>query len=339
MRAAISLLILCVAVAWPQTNLLPNGSFENDRDGDGVVDSWRGEVHTHEGALGSFALDTESPRTGNSAQRIDNAANTGAWVRVGYEPIAASPNTAYRVGFWVRSQGSYTAILYEFQSGGRPYISTTLASGKSTDGWVQHTKTIVTGEHATHFKLSLITNGRGTVWFDDASIIRIAECPTLKAPRTDTAPAIDGRPDEPVWETAALAKDFMILGAGGELAPVQTAARVMYDSDALYIAFECDEPSTGTLLRGEAGASARVWAQDVVEVFIDLDGDRRGYLHLGISAGGGWWQERRLGGRWYTDWFSWADGDAPTPPWSGSAAGGGGRWPARLAQPLHGGQV
>lgn len=336
MRTAIPLLILCITAAWSHTNLLPNGSFENDRDGDGVADSWRGEVHTHEGARGSFSLDPDAARTGNAAQRIDNAANTGAWVRVGYEPIAASPNTAYRVSFWVRSEGSYTAILYEFQAGGRPYITTTLASGKSTDGWVQHTKTVVTSEHATHFKLSLITNGLGSVWFDDASVIRIAERPMLKAPQVDTAPAIDGRPDEPVWETAALAKNFMVLGAEGELAPVQTAARVMHDSDALYIAFECDEPSTGTLLRGEAGESARVWAQDVVEVFIDLDGDRQGYLHLGISAGGGWWQERRLGGRWYTDWFSWADGDAPTPRWSAAASVGEGRWTAELALPFEG---
>lgn len=330
------LLALCLCPAWCHTNLLPNASFETDLDADGVADSWRSQVHTHEGAQGAFAVDTQMTHTGAASQRVENHNNSGAMVRSSYEPIPASPNTTYRVSLWVLSQGVYAVTLYEFQSGGLPYLTTSVVTGKATDGWVHHTKTVTTGDHATHFKLSLGTRGRGTVWYDDVSLVRISERPVLKAPESPAAPVIDGVPDEQAWDSAALAANFMILGAEGELAPVQTRARMLHDQQALYVAFECDEPSTATLLRGASGPNQGVWAQDVVEVFLDLDGDRQGYLHLGISAGGGWWQDRRLGGRWYADWFSWSDGSAPTPAWSAAASVGEGRWTAELALPFEG---
>lgn len=58
---------------------------------------------------------------------------------------------------------------------------------------------------------------------------------------TDSAPVIDGKPDDACWRSAALAKDFRILGSNGKLARERTEVRICYDATHLYLCWKAFE--------------------------------------------------------------------------------------------------
>ena len=105
------------------------------------------------------------------------------------------------------------------------------------------------------------------------------EIPTLRAPRASAPPVIDGQLDDPMWSQAARTERFVrtMSGAPGE---PEASARVAWDDDALYVAFEVADP----LLRSRFdGHDAHLWEEDVVELMIDPDGDGRRYGELQVS--------------------------------------------------------
>ena len=333
--------VLCVALAlcscgaaWSLTNTVNNPSFEVDTDGDGIADGWSGEIQVSSGARGSFAIDTEVKRSGKAAQRIDHESNNTAWVRVSQEPVAAVPSALYRVSCRVRSEGAYQVLLYEFLTGSEPYTGHSLGSGGRTDGWVEVSQIITTSPQARHFKLSLIAQGPGSVWFDDAMIARVDELPGVKAPRVDTAPTLDGDLTDPVWANAPELTDFLVLQGKGELAGVQTSARLLWDESALYLAFDCEEPNMAGVLATATGEDPHVWSDDCVEVFLNTERDSSGYVHLGVGAGGGVWQERTIGRERYPNWYTWRSAELPVPQWEAAVQRGEDRWTAEVRLPF-----
>jgi len=328
---------IAVGPAWCLTNLTPNPSMEVDENGDGVADTWNPNTHTSEGAEGSFAIDTEIKHSGNASQRIEHTSDNRAWVRISQMEIGAKPDAVYRVEAWVRGSGHYTIILFQFlKDQEKEYLSESIGSSDATEEWQHVSKVMTTAPDVAYFKLSLVSDGMGTVWFDDASLVLIAERPNLRVPKIEAAPGIDGSLDEAAWEEAAVADDFMILGGDGEPAPVATRAKVCFDEEALYVGFECEEPNVAGMVRAATEDGAAVWTDDCVEVFLDLEHDRVGYLHLGVSATGAKWHDRRLGARWYTDWYSTGAGEVAVPEWVAAAQVGpaGAGWTAELKLPL-----
>ena len=91
---------------------------------------------------------------------------------------------------------------------------------------------------------------------------------------------IDGKLDERAWRQAGrvpLAHCF--LSRQGK-PPLDTAARLLWDDEHLYIAFECDDPD----VFGRAGPrDSELWEEEVVEVYLDPDGDGRDYLELEVN--------------------------------------------------------
>ncbi|MCD6359284.1 MAG: hypothetical protein J7M38_00385, partial [Armatimonadetes bacterium] len=328
-------LVLLTTPAWCLTNLLPNPGFEADENGDGIADGWSSNIHVNEGAEGSFALDREIRHSGEASQRIEHTSDNAAWVRVSADHLATRPDSVYRVDVWVRGEGHYNVLLYEFFTDNSPYKTNNIANSDATNDWRHISAVVSSSENSSFFKLSLIANGKGTVWFDDASLVLVAERPTLRVPRVKTAPKIDGRVDDKVWRSAPVADGFMILDGGGEPAPVATTARMCFDDEALYISFDCQEPDVADMVTGATEDGSRVWMDDCVEVFLDIDHDRAGYLHLGVSATGFKWQDRKLSGSWYTDWYSTGGGgEVPVPKWSAAAAIGDGSWSAEMRLPF-----
>src|SRR4051812_46155678 len=59
-------------------------------------------------------------------------------------------------------------------------------------------------------------------------------------PKIDTAPVIDGKPDDEIWKQAAVFKDFRRVFADDNIVPSKpTEAYVAYDEKNLYVAFKC----------------------------------------------------------------------------------------------------
>lgn len=338
MRALTVAVVLSALVvgssSWALTNLLPNPGFEADGDADGMPDGWAPQVHTNEGAEGAVAIDRQVQRSGQASLRLDHTSDNSAWVRGSVDRVDTRPDAIYRVDVWVRGNARYNVLLYEFFSDETPYKTNNIAAGSASDQWQQVSATVSTSPKSKYFKLSLIATSKGTVWFDDASLVLISERPSLRVPRVTQAPTVDGHVDEPVWQSAALAEGFMVLGGSGAIAPVSTRARLCFDPEALYIAFECDEPSVGTLVRRTSRDGHEVWNDDCVEVFLDIEHDRSSYLHLGVSASGFKAQERRLGKSWYTDWYSTSGQEAPAPKWSAAVSVGERSWSAELRLPF-----
>ena len=128
---------------------------------------------------------------------------------------------------------------------------------------------------------------------------------TIVIPRTDAAPAIDGRLDEPAWQRGAVAAPFLSLGST-EPASQQTTARLMYDDRALYIGFVCQECKMGELLTTRTEHDIGVWEDDCVEIFLDTNHNHLDYFQFIVTAlgtrGDARWLDGKLNLKWNAAW-------------------------------------
>jgi len=102
---------------------------------------------------------------------------------------------------------------------------------------------------------------------------------------TSTPPRIDGRINDPVWESVAWSGDFIQRDpADGEPPSAQTAFKVLYDSQNLYIAFRAFDPEPEKI----ASILARRdhFPGDWVEVNIDSYNDNRTAFSFTASVSG-----------------------------------------------------
>lgn len=109
-------------------------------------------------------------------------------------------------------------------------------------------------------------------------------------PFTETDIVIDGRLDEPAWQTAAVFKDFYQTSPGDNTTPSRpTEAYIFYDEKHLYIGFKCwDERDK---IRATVAKRDNVFGEDNVRVWLDTFNDQRrayvlGFNPLGIQQDG-----------------------------------------------------
>ncbi|HSV72131.1 MAG TPA: carbohydrate binding family 9 domain-containing protein [Chthonomonadales bacterium] len=107
----------------------------------------------------------------------------------------------------------------------------------------------------------------------------------LPAVRALEAPTIDGRIDEPGWQTAAVAAGF-IDPFTGKPAPDQTEARLMYDDQALYVAFHCRDSRPEGIVAREIRYGAAFQGEDTIGFLIDPFNRRTmdGISHFNVNA-------------------------------------------------------
>jgi len=134
--------------------------------------------------------------------------------------------------------------------------------------------------HAALIWLKVKTTGPGRA--------KASAVPSLDVPRLAPGAAItlDGALAEPAWSQAALTGPFVNPGNGkpSPRSPVQGSARLLYDDEHLYVAFEVKDAK----LRGgfpEDVPDPHLWTRDTVEIMIDPDGDgdNRDYYEIQIS--------------------------------------------------------
>jgi hypothetical protein len=93
--------------------------------------------------------------------------------------------------------------------------------------------------------------------------------------RTDRAPLIDGRLDEPMWEKALQVTNFVtFIPDFGRLQAERTVAYMAYDHDNLYFAFKCydDHPE---LIKAAVSRRDDVASDDFVCINLDTFGDQQ----------------------------------------------------------------
>jgi hypothetical protein len=107
----------------------------------------------------------------------------------------------------------------------------------------------------------------------------------ITVPKITVPIAIDGKPDEESWKTAAVFKDFYQTSPGDNIAPSRpTEVLLMYDERNLYIAFKCyDEKDQ---IRASIAKRDNVFNEDNVRVWLDTYDDRRRAYVLGFNPYG-----------------------------------------------------
>ena len=75
---------------------------------------------------------------------------------------------------------------------------------------------------------------------------------------------IDGRPDEPAWQQAPEIP-LRFDGLGNPVSPTRASARFLWDGKDLFVAMTARDRDVGSTLKGR---DARLWEEDVLELFI-----------------------------------------------------------------------
>ena len=88
-------------------------------------------------------------------------------------------------------------------------------------------------------------------------------------------PSLDGKLDDPCWKQATRLPRFTHRGRPVE---AETYAFVGYDDAALYVGVHCQEPLVKQMRRRFTRHDQAIWSDDSIELFIDTDPDRAGYL-------------------------------------------------------------
>jgi hypothetical protein len=101
-----------------------------------------------------------------------------------------------------------------------------------------------------------------------------------KALPSDQQITVDGRLDEPAWALTKWTRWWGAPMAKRGQRPPMTRAKYLWSPEALYIAVEArDTDVWGTLTARDSDT----WTQEVIELFIDADGDHRDYLELQVT--------------------------------------------------------
>ncbi|MDH7602624.1 MAG: DUF4091 domain-containing protein [Armatimonadota bacterium] len=105
--------------------------------------------------------------------------------------------------------------------------------------------------------------------------VSISRDPIALCAKTAASPVVDGRLDDQCWKRQPSITQFVLSKDGGR-PQCQTQVLLAYNDGGLFIAFRCFEPETSKLVTGQQF----VWRNDSVEVLIDADRDREGYIQL-----------------------------------------------------------
>ena len=104
--------------------------------------------------------------------------------------------------------------------------------------------------------------------------------PVYGARQATDAIRIDGTLDEATWALAPRVGEMRLIHAPDRRPAFPTEAAVTWDATHLYIAFACSDPEPWAR---HANRDDRLWEAEVVEVFLDPDGDGRNYAEIEVS--------------------------------------------------------
>ena len=108
--------------------------------------------------------------------------------------------------------------------------------------------------------------------------------PTVRPPRTDTPPDIDGRLDDLAWRSAAAITEFTQQAPlEGAPATEDTEVYVTYDSDHVYFGFHLHYADPG-VMRANRVDRDTAWQDDLITVYIDTFLDQQRAYDFDLNA-------------------------------------------------------
>ena len=124
------------------------------------------------------------------------------------------------------------------------------------------------------------TDGQGRVLAAVFSVqVNGPPLPTYEVPRRQGEVTVDGKLDDAAWQSAPSTPAFVNTINGGR-AQSETHAKLLYDDAFLYVAFDVQ---TADVWGTKTQADEPIYGEQVVEIFLDADGDGKTYNELEVS--------------------------------------------------------
>jgi hypothetical protein len=96
--------------------------------------------------------------------------------------------------------------------------------------------------------------------------------------RIDQPILVDGNVNKPVWEAAEAVS--LVDTVTGDTPRQKTWCKLLWDDNFLYAAFRCEDDYINAKL---TGYNDEIYNEEVVEIFLDDDCDRKTYIELEVS--------------------------------------------------------
>jgi len=156
-------------------NLVKNGSFEVDKDNNGIPDNWRFVNSGGEkGSKGIGILDSALFHSGNYSGKIEklNDKVCSSWTTT----IPVKPLTKYRLSVWYRTEreGIYLGIGICCKDREGKVIYYKGFGFNGTNDWKLFERIFDTEKGTEFVEIQLKIYRKGIAWFDDASLVEIA---------------------------------------------------------------------------------------------------------------------------------------------------------------------
>lgn len=235
----------------------------------------------------------------------------GAWMNVDYTDMRAGhPPAAWKPGQIIRDE-QRIQLAADWKS---PYAQVTVGLYPRGGQGAKDRMMVVSGPH------------------DDESRVLAARVEVLGAAspgaytiRKTAAPiAIDGKADEEAWKSAPQSPAF-VTPQGGKDMKQRTTARLLWDDSNLYAFIEVEDSHIESPYHDHDDS---LWKADVVELFIDADGNKRGYVELQVNPNNAQFDAWFPQTRGQQSFFDWNAGMTSA---VGAIEGG---WTAEIAIPL-----
>ena len=95
---------------------------------------------------------------------------------------------------------------------------------------------------------------------------------------------VDGKLDDEAWKACP---PVYLVPVNGDDPRVETAVRILWSADTLYLAFDSEEPKIDAMKLAERKRDdGGLWKNDSVEIFLNPSGDRKNYYHVTVDAHG-----------------------------------------------------
>ena len=109
-----------------------------------------------------------------------------------------------------------------------------------------------------------------------AASLRVEASKEIRALLTQEAIEIDGHLNEEVWTRTQVVDDFTQQSPDeGQPSTERTEVRVLYDTERLYIGFECYDSQPNKIVANEMRRDGMLWQNDNVYIMLDTYGDKR----------------------------------------------------------------
>src|SRR2546426_8217125 len=107
----------------------------------------------------------------------------------------------------------------------------------------------------------------------------------LQAVFTPAAPRFDGTLDDPIWQRALASADFTQKAPEEGSAPTErTVLRVLYDAEALYVGFQCEQ--LHALIAHRLSRRGTILESDWVSIDVGSRRDGKSAFEFAVNASG-----------------------------------------------------